>query len=61
MNKLFIKKTKNIIDVFKNTGWEDHTRFELQGKTLKFISGRTLSKEEFQQLKQELKNNATTG
>lgn len=42
---------KNFIDIFKNKGWENHTRFLKQGKNLVFISGNTLTKEEFLQIK----------
>lgn len=50
---MIIKIYKNFIDVFKNKGWEDHTRFLKQGKNLIFISGNTLTKEEFLQIKKD--------
>lgn len=50
-----IKQINNIIDVFTGKGWYNHTRFLKTNKNLSFVSGKTLTKEEFLTLKQELK------
>lgn len=52
---MIIKKYKNLIDCFTDIGWENHTRFSLNKKTLQFISGKTLSKSEFILVKKYLK------
>lgn len=59
-SSLQLKQHNNFFDVFTGLGWENHTRFLLKNKTLSFISGKTLTKAEFLQIKQEIKNNASS-
>ena len=46
-----------MLDIFTGDGWENHTRFQLKNRALSFVSGKTLTKEEFLQVKQEVKQN----
>jgi hypothetical protein len=45
---------KNTVDVFTGKGWENWSRFQLQGKQLKLIKGQPLSKEDYTKLRAEL-------
>lgn len=52
---MVIKQYNNFIDIFTDYGWNNHTRFVKKNNTLSFVKGKTLSKENFLTLKQELK------
>jgi len=60
MNTICVKKQNNYYDIFSADGWENHTRFHYNKGKLTFITGRTLTKEEFHAFKQEIKNVSVT-
>ena len=60
LSQVQLKAYNKFIDVFTGEGWYNHTRFTVHNKVLKFVSGKTLTKHEFLQVKQGVTSNANS-